>query len=104
MEQFVPFLEKSPAENYLAYLAEQPVGTGTLFVDGKQGLILHISTLPTYRKQGVARAMMHFLMQRACSLGLEKLVLYCPAPIEHFYTSLGFSKECEIEIYENEAS
>lgn len=102
IDQFSPLLEKSTAENYLAYVAEKPVGTGSLFVDGKHGLILHISTLSAYQKQGIGRAMMHFLMHRAYALGLETLVLYCPAPIESFYTSLGFNKECEIEIYDNE--
>jgi len=100
VEQFTPLLERSTAENYLVYLAGKSVGTGSLFVNGKHGLVLHIGTLPDYQRQGVGHAMMHSLMHRAFSLGLEKLVLYCPSHVERFYTSLGFTREFEIEIYE----
>lgn len=100
VEQFAPLLKKSAAENYLLYCADKAICTGSLFINENQGLILHISTLPDHRRQGCGHAMMHFLMHRASSLGLEKLVLYCPAKVVNFYTNLGFDRECEIEIYE----
>ncbi len=86
-------------EHYLIYLDGKPVGTGTLFVDNGMGMVAHVATLPEYQKQGVGRAMMQYLMNRASEHGLKKLILYSSHVAEKLYRNLGFQKIGEAEIY-----
>lgn len=98
-EGFAKLLENAEAENYLIYHEGQPVGTGTLIPNGKTGGIFNIATLPKYQKKGFGQSMMQFLMVRASTLGLEKLILLSSPLAEKLYSDLAFTKCFDIEIY-----
>ncbi len=90
---------KIDAENYLIYLDCEPVGTGTLFPQGKIGGIFNVSTLPEHQKKGCGTALMLHLMNRANQLNLDSLVLLSSPVAENLYNELAFTKVLNIEIY-----
>jgi N-acetylglutamate synthase-like GNAT family acetyltransferase len=92
-------MERATTENYLVYDEGNPVGTGTLCVNGKTGAIFNDATLHSFREKGCGIGMMQFLMQRAHELALERLIVLSAPDDENSYHSLGFQKILEIEIY-----
>lgn len=96
---YADLLDGIKAENYLVYCDGKPVCTGTLYPVGKLGGIFNISTLPEYRNRGCATSMMHFLVNRACELELEQLILLSSKEAEKIYEDLQFEIAMEIEIY-----
>lgn len=100
-EGFAKLLGNIEAENYLISLEGKPVGTGTLFPKGKNGGIFNVATLPEYQKRGCGKAMTRFLMHRAATLGLEKLLLLSTPLAEKLYSDLGFTPVLEIDMYLN---
>lgn len=98
-EGFASLMNKISAENYLIYRNDQPIGTGTLMSKGKVGGIFNLAILPDHQKNGYGRSLMQFLMKRSGDLGLEKLVLLSSPIAEKLYSSLGFTKELDIELY-----
>lgn len=98
-EGYAHLLERANAENYLLYLDGKPIGTGTLFFNGKVGAVFNIAILPDYQKNGYGKILMQFLMQKAYALNAEKLILLSSPDAEKLYLKLGFKKELDIEIY-----
>ncbi len=96
---YADLLDGIDAENYLVCCDGKPVGTGTLFPFGKLGGIFNISTMTEYRNRGCATSMMLFLMNRACELELEQLILLSSKESEKIYQDLQFETAMEIEIY-----
>jgi len=103
IEQFGALLKKASPKSYLVYAdtipLPKPVGTGTVVQYGEIGAILNIGTLPEYQKQGYATSMMHFLMNQAHEHNLKYLVLQSSPMAEKLYSSLGFKKILDIEVF-----
>ena len=59
--------------------------------NGTYGRIINILTLPDYRRQGLARAIMQGLIQKAQELNLSYLDLDASPDGQPLYESLGFS-------------
>ncbi len=93
------FLNTKGPELYLAYMDNQPVGTGIICPCGQIGGIFNIATAPEYEKKGVGRSMMQFLMNRANELQLKELALLSSPTAENFYKQLEFQNVYDIEIY-----
>lgn len=91
--------DRSPAENYLVYHEDIPVGVATLYVDGKVGCIFNVAILPEYQKKGCGSAIMHYTMFRAHQLGLQTLILNSSSAALKMYRSLGFEKKSDLDIY-----
>lgn len=98
-EGFSRLLDNTEAENYLIYLNGTPVGTGTLLRKGINGGIFNVATLPDYQNRGCGRAMTQFLMMRAADLELQNLILLSSPQAEKLYSSLGFARCLEVEVY-----
>lgn len=98
-KEYANLMGNVEAENYLVYQQGQPVGTGTLVVNGSVGGIFNVATLPQYQKKGCGRAMMQFLMHRAELLRLKQVVLLSSPVAEKLYEDLGFIKHFPVEIY-----
>jgi len=92
-------LMRTPVEDYLIYDEGRPVGTATLFVDGRIGVIFNVAVLPEVQKKGYGSAIMRAVMHRAHELGLQTLVLHSSTVAVKMYKSLGFEQESELEIY-----
>lgn len=99
---YATLLEEKGGEHYLVYLDGKPIGTGTLFIKEDMGAVFHIATLPEYQRRGAGRAMMQFLMNKAYTMGLKRLVLHSSHVGEKLYASLGFQKDHDIEVYMRE--
>jgi N-acetylglutamate synthase-like GNAT family acetyltransferase len=102
VDGWIRLLQNGEHESYLAYLNGNPVGAGTLFLVNKQiGVIFNIATLPSFRKRGIGRAMMLYLMNRAHELQLKELILASAPMAKKLYANLGFKTEHEIEVFMN---
>jgi ribosomal protein S18 acetylase RimI-like enzyme len=104
VEGWIHLLQNGEHESYLAYLNGNPVGTGTLFIGNQVGVILNIATLSQFRKRGVGRAMMLYLMNRAHTLRLKELILQSAPTAKKLYENLGFKTECDIEVFMHKAA
>lgn len=92
-------LMRTPVEDYLIYNNDLPVGTATLFVDGKIGVIFNVAILAEYQKKGYGSAIMKFVMHRAHELGLQTLILNSSQVALNMYTRLGFEQKSDLHIY-----
>jgi hypothetical protein len=95
--EFQRLLKDSPCENYILYEQNQPVSVCSLLVQGATGGIFNDATLPEQRDAGVQ--MMRFLMHRATTLGVEKLIVLSSPEGQKLYGDLGFELLFDVEIY-----
>ncbi len=69
------------------------VGTGLLGIRPPRGWIGGMGVIPTYRRQGIARRMMDYLLRQARSLGLNQIgleVIEANTGAHTLYRELGF--------------
>jgi ribosomal protein S18 acetylase RimI-like enzyme len=74
----------------------QVVGMGLLGVRGTRGWIGGMGVIPAYRRQGIARRVMEYLIRQGEEAGLGRLqleVIVENAPAYHLYQTLGFQVE-----------
>jgi ribosomal protein S18 acetylase RimI-like enzyme len=95
----IPLLAEAPLQLYLAFLDGQPVSTGALFLSREAAGIYWLSTVPAYRKKGIARAVTLHLLREACLKNCPKVVLHATNSSFHLYQTLGFKEYCRIKIY-----
>jgi predicted GNAT family N-acyltransferase len=72
----------------------RPVSTGRLtlpLVNGGQGLVAWVATIPEARGQGAGALVMRFLLEAADNAGAREVALAAQLPAENFYRRLGFS-------------
>jgi len=69
-------------------MREQP--GGFKIPNGKIAYIMNMYTKPGYRKQGVAKHILHLLMEEAKTLGCEALELHATQDGEPVYQKAGF--------------
>ncbi len=95
-----------PAGDYVAWLAEQasqPVATGGFVLtqkvpharnlSGREAFVLNIYTLPRHRRQGIATALMHTLLEDVRRRGITTVRLHATSDGAAIYTRLGFHPE-----------
>lgn len=99
LDEFCGLMKKIHSENYILYVDGKPAATGILLPNGTSGGVFNLGVLPEFRGKGLARKMMAFLMCRAGELKLSKLVLLSSPELEQMYTSLGFEKAFDVEIF-----
>lgn len=94
---FQKLMENTNCENYVIYDEKKPVGTVSLCVNGEFGGVFNDATLPGRREASVA--LMQFLMKRAEDLKLKSLIVLSSPEGEELYSSLGFKKVFDVELY-----
>jgi predicted GNAT family N-acyltransferase len=77
---------------FLAYMDEVPVGAARLY-NNKVG---RVATLQSYRKKGIASAIMEQIESYAKENGIEVLVLHAQLYIQSFYEKRGYIAEGDI--------
>lgn len=92
-------LKATKLENYILYINNQPVTTGSIARNDKTTAIFNIATLPEFQKKGCAKTIMEFLMNRAHELNAERTILLSDPMTQQLYSELGFTKCCDIEIF-----
>jgi len=72
----------------ICYQAEMPSPDNR---SGSCGYLMNVYTLPEYRKSGVGREVVKYLVQDAKCRGVEKIYLESSDPGRRLYQELGFS-------------
>ena len=75
------------AKHVLAYLDDEPIGTGRILIDGHIG---RVAVLKKYRGLGIGKSIMKELIDWAQKNNLEKLWLSSQWHAHSFYLDLGF--------------
>ncbi|MEP7287599.1 MAG: GNAT family N-acetyltransferase [Chloroflexota bacterium] len=100
-EIFDVMLSLTESQQYIAWLHDEPVGTGMLFNLSGTASIYNVATLPNARRQGVATAMMATLHAQALASGNEGTVLVVQSDAGlALYKRLGYQQEGYHCIYE----
>lgn len=86
------------ATNYVAFLGQQPVGAGTLYIRGKMGGVYNLCTLPAFQRLGVATAVLRACLADALAAGCEYVGLTPTEMGRRLYERLGF-REAYREVY-----
>ncbi|MBN1977990.1 MAG: GNAT family N-acetyltransferase [Anaerolineae bacterium] len=109
------FLQAIPAGDFCGWLAVTPAGeavsTGGVIVDrhiptpanpsGKVGYILNIATVPSHRRQGIARRVLQTILAWLDKQGVQRATLHTSDEGRPLYESLGFEpvpNEMRLEI------
>ncbi len=92
-------LESPNSHYYLGFLNGNPVATGVLFEgEGAAGLF-YIGTLPEVRRQGIALAMVKYLLNQAKTKSYHISVLQASEMGYPVYKKIGFKKYYTTKIY-----
>ena len=98
-ERYIGWLyESAPGPNeviggvgiQLRELAPRPDRTGQHLPSGPEGYVLNVFTEPQWRRQGVAKSLMHALIGWATTRGVHRLSLHASAEGRLLYEKLGF--------------
>jgi GNAT superfamily N-acetyltransferase len=60
-------------QNFIAYIGQEAVGMGSLFIHGEKGYIANDYTFPSYRGKGVQKMLLHHRIKAANEMGLTKI-------------------------------
>jgi GNAT superfamily N-acetyltransferase len=109
------FAQAIPAGDFCSWLAVTPtgeaVGAGGVIIDrhiptpanpsGKVGYILNVATVPSYRRQGIARRILQMILAWLREQGIQWASLHTSDVGRPLYESLGFEpvpNEMRLEI------
>ena len=98
-ETFQKWMEALPAENFVLYEGDLPIGTVSLVPNNTVGGIFNLAVLPEYQKKGYGRTLMQHLMHRAHILNLKHFVLQSTPAALPLYNSLQFEEHLDIAVY-----
>ncbi|MDQ3547726.1 MAG: GNAT family N-acetyltransferase [Chloroflexota bacterium] len=76
--------------HYLAYLGEQPVGTGRLTLYGREAQVAWVAVRQQWRQHGIGKALMLSIIERARVESSTHVALNAQTHALHFYSALGF--------------
>lgn len=82
--------------NLTAYADDEPVGCGTLWIDGETGGIYNIATLESARGRGIGYAVTASLMAAARERGCTRAILHASEMGRPVYDRLGFEEVCVV--------
>lgn len=94
------WLHVGGVSGHVAFVDGEPAGTGRMIVDerGWAG-IFAVSTVPRFRRRGIARAMMEHLLWSARAAGAHSAVLQTSEMARSLYEDLGFRYTAGISYY-----
>ncbi len=82
---------KNPAiSHYLAFVAETPVGAGTVVYAEGVVSVWNLATIDPYRQQGVATTLLHHMLGDAYRQRCDLAMLYSTAQAYHLFNKFGF--------------
>lgn len=84
------------AEQLIAYLDEQPVGTARIrYLDNKTAKIERLAVLSTARGKGIGKKLMEKALDVASENNIQKVVIHAQEYIKSLHQQLGFEQEGE---------
>lgn len=93
------FLENSPLEFYVGYVAKKPVTAGLVVFHADVGGIYSVATAEQERKKGYATALMQFLLKRIEDRGYQYATLTAVDEAKNIYKKLGFEECCTLRAW-----
>ncbi len=91
--------DAAPMRNYIGYVGNEPVATGSLVPAAGVGGIYNIATRASRRGRGIGRAMTWTLMREAATLGYNAAILWSTAAGMPVYRRLGFQERVRVPTY-----
>jgi len=82
--------EDERIQHYLAFLDEQPVGAGTIISADGVSSIRNVCTIDSYRRRGVATALVNRMLMDANRGNTSHTMLYSTAHAFQLFSSFGF--------------
>ena len=92
-------LQVTHVRHYLGWLDNVPVGTATLVLSGRVAGVWNVGTLPEYRRQGIAAALMRHILLEARSLGFQSSMLLASNEGMPLYARLGYETLSTIRVF-----
>lgn len=81
---------KSKIHHYLAFIDDQPVGTGTIICTEGVASIWNVCTIDDFRQRGVATTVVHRLLSDAGEHGFQLKMLYSTPYAYRLFDKYGF--------------
>ena len=89
-EGFTKYLRRNPTTSFVAVDDGRIIGTILAGHDGRRGIFHHVSVLPEYQKQGLAKEIMYTYCRREQARGRKRLILTCLPKLVKMYAKMGF--------------
>jgi predicted GNAT family N-acyltransferase len=86
----------STAIHVLALFHTEAVGCGRIIISSSHAHIGRVAVKKQYRKKGIGKLLMHFLVNTCKSKGAKEVILHSQIHAIPFYESLGFETRGEI--------
>ncbi len=84
------------AEQIIAYLDDQPVGTARIrYLDKQIAKIERLAVLSTARGQGIGKKIMEKAIEVVAENNIQEVVIYAQEYVKGLYQQLGFQQEGE---------
>jgi N-acetylglutamate synthase-like GNAT family acetyltransferase len=83
-------LKEKKMRHYLAFVGDNPAGTGSIVVSDGVASVWNVGTLDQYRNRGVATCLMQHMLADARQLGSDVAMLFSTAQGYNFFVELGF--------------
>lgn len=77
--------------HYLAYLGDEPVGTGRLTLYGREAQVAWVAVRRHWRQHGIGKALMLSIIERSRMESATHIVLNAQTHALGFYSALGFN-------------
>jgi len=83
------FLDRNPGCSFIATDGETIVGAILCGSDGRRGHIYHLAVAESYRRQGIAKRLVHWSLSALSNLGIDKCyaVVYRDSPFHALFWS-----------------
>jgi predicted GNAT family N-acyltransferase len=84
------------AVHFLATIGNEPIGTARLQLFKDYVKIGRLAVRKAYRRKGIGKAMVNFILNHIIEMGYKKIKLHAQAYLVKFYEDFGFVKQGEI--------
>ena len=90
---------KDSLQHFMAFQNDKHVGSASLFLDKNSAGLYNLGVLPSFRKQGVGRALKQFRIQIAKEKGYSCAVIQSSDMGNNLDTKLGFTEYMRLQAY-----
>ncbi len=99
LENITRYLERNPGLSFIACETGRLVGAVLCGHDGRRGYIHHLAVEPTYRRQGIGKALVARCLKALHAEGIDKCHLFVFAANQNaqaFWKEIGWSDRADL--------
>ncbi|TFG67136.1 MAG: GNAT family N-acetyltransferase [Anaerolineales bacterium] len=99
MENIARYLERNPGLSFIACGADRLVGAVLCGHDGRRGYIHHLAVDPSYRRQGIGKALVTMCLQALQAEGIDKCHLFVFTKNQNaktFWKEIGWAHRADL--------